>query len=296
MKRYISLLLTVALIGVGLFFYFICTDNKTDSASPVTASGSVVTVLQPMAPTVQEEESILLPENLDSILVDTNSVPLDTIPSSITVMVNRSFLLPASYVPADLREVKIPFSFSYQSDKRKMRKEAAKALEELYKAGKKKKIELCGVSGYRSYVRQKQIYDRNVATRGKKATDTVSAMPGSSEHQTGLTMDISSRSVGYRLDQSFGNTKEGKWLAKNAHKFGYIIRYPNGKAKITGYSYEPWHIRYVGETVATYLYKNKMTLEEYYGVNLNRKEEEIGVDVEDPDDVKLHANRKKRKE
>ena len=114
-------------------------------------------------------------------------------------------------------------------------------------------------------------------------------MPGSSEHQTGLTIDVSAQSVSYRLDQRFGDTKEGKWLAKHCHEYGFIIRYPYDKEIITGYSYEPWHIRYVGTTVAAYLYKNNLTLEEYYGVTLKDMEDsskpETSVDVEDPDSV-----------
>ena len=96
-------------------------------------------------------------------------------------------------------------------------------------------------------------FDRNVRSRGKSATDLVSAKPGSSEHQTGLTLDVSSESVGCALEESFGDTSDGKWLAKNCHKYGFIIRYPKDKTKITGYSYEPWHIRYVGRKLATYL-------------------------------------------
>lgn len=90
-------------------------------------------------------------------------------------------------------------------------------------------------------------------TAWKKATDSLSAKPGSSEHQTGLTIDVSASSVGCLLTERFGSTKEGRWLAKNAHKYGYIIRYPKGKTKLTGYSYEPWHIRYVGVSYASYL-------------------------------------------
>ena len=169
---------------------------------------------------------------------------------------------------------------------------AAEALERLFQAGEKENIELYGVSGYRSYARQKQIYDKNIATRGQAATDAVSAKPGSSEHQTGLTIDVSARSVNFRLDQSFGDTKEGQWLAQNAHLYGFIIRYPYGKSEITGYSYEPWHIRFVGKAVATYLYENELTLEEYYGVedavkdDTLKNESKPRVDVEDPDSVK----------
>lgn len=234
----------------------------------------------------EEEEDSLLPEDLSSILTDNQTVPLDTIPGSLTVLVNRNYLLPATYTPAHLVVPNVKFSFTYLSDKRKMRKVAAEALEKLFAAGKKAGVELYGVSGYRSYARQKEIYDRNIATRGQEATDAVSAKPGSSEHQTGLTIDVSAKSVNYRLDQSFGDTKEGKWLAKNAHLYGYVIRYPYGKSKITGYSYEPWHIRFLGVTVATYLYENNLTLEEYYGVEASADEPENAVDVEDPDSVK----------
>ncbi len=235
----------------------------------------------------EDEEDSLLPDDLSSILADNQTVPLDTIPSSITVLVNRVYLLPSTYIPANLVDPNVKFSFTYISDKRKMRKVAATALEKLFEAGEKEGVILYGVSGYRSYERQKQIYDKNIATRGQAATDAVSAKPGSSEHQTGLTIDVSARSVNFRLDQSFGDTREGKWLAKNAHLYGYIIRYPYGKSKITGYSYEPWHIRFVGKTVATYLYENELTMEEYYGVEDEvENETETRVDVEDPNSVK----------
>ena len=87
--------------------------------------------------------------------------------------------------------------------------------------------------------------------------------PGQSEHQSGLAADVSSPSVNYALTESFGKTDEGIWLAQNAHKFGFIIRFPDGKESITGYLYEPWHIRYVGESVATEIYAKDLTLEEY---------------------------------
>ena len=239
-----------------------------------------------------DEEDSLLPEDLSSILSNSQTVPLDTIPSSKTVLVNRVYLLPSDYIPPNLVVPNVKFSFTYSSDKRKLRKVAADALERLFQAGEKEHVELYCVCGYRSYARQIQIYDINIDTRVQAATDAVSAKPGSSEHQTGLTIDVSARSVNFRLDQSFGDTTEGQWLAKNAHLYGFIIRYPYGKTEITGYSYEPWHIRFVGKTVATYLYENKLTLEEYYGVedavkeDTIKNESESRVDVEDPDSVK----------
>ena len=190
----------------------------------------------------------------------------------------------STYVPKDLVEISVRFSSNSHDDKRKMRRVASKALSKMFRAAEKKGIILYGVSGYRSYERQKSIYSRNVALHGKKATDSLSAKPGSSEHQTGLTIDVSASSVGCLLTERFGSTKEGRWLAKNAHKYGYIIRYPKGKTKLTGYSYEPWHIRYVGVSYASYLKKNKLTLEELYGVNQKADENTPKVDVENPDE------------
>ncbi len=290
-KRIILLLAVVLLILGGVFVYR--HNNKSTASPSSTASPGAVsgTVLEP-TPT---PTPYLLPEDLSSIQDPTNTVPVDTIPKSITALVNRNYLLPSNYIPSDLKEPKVRFSFNYKSDKRKLRKEAAHALEKMFQAAEKKKIILYGVSGYRSYARQKQIYNRNVSLYGKKSTDTVSAMPGSSEHQTGLTIDISSRSVSFLLDKNFGKTKEGKWVAKNAHKYGYIVRYPEGKSKITGYRYEPWHIRYVGKDMATYLYKHKLTLEEYYGVSCNKDEKDMGIDVEDSEKVKYDSIKPKRK-
>lgn len=297
MRRIFFFFLAAVFLGAGVYLFY--QDGHTDtgslrqtSTSPVSGAAATMAATDAVdtedtADTaVPTEEPALLPEDLNTILDHSETVPLDTIPSSITALVNRNYLLPSSYVPATLVEPHIRFSFSYSSDKRKLRKIAADALEEMFLAAEKKGVVLYGVSGYRSYIRQKQIYDQNVIRRGRAATDSVSATPGSSEHQTGLTMDISAASVGLQLDQRFGDTKEGRWVAKNAHKYGYIVRYPYGKAKITGYTYEPWHIRYVGIATATYLYKNGLTLEEYYGVSGNHDEEKSGVDVEEPDAVK----------
>lgn len=191
-------------------------------------------------------------------------IEVDTDPESITVLVNHEYLLPEDYIPPDLVKPNVAFSYYGIYEKSYMRKVAATALEELFAAAGQKGKQLKAVSAYRSYARQKQIYDRNVATRGKKNTDAVSAMPGSSEHQTGLTIDVSCSQIGCALEENFGTTEEGKWLAANCHKFGFIIRYPEKKTDITGYSYEPWHIRYVGKNLAKYLHKENLTLEEYY--------------------------------
>lgn len=117
------------------------------------------------------------------------------------------------------------------------------------------------LSGYRSYDTQDRLYNNYVAVYGQAEADTFSARPGTSEHQTGLAMD-----VGW-IDDSYGDTPSGIWLAQNCYKYGFIIRYPKGKENITGYKYEPWHIRYLGKDVAQAVYNSGLCLEEYLGVN-----------------------------
>jgi LAS superfamily LD-carboxypeptidase LdcB len=146
-----------------------------------------------------------------------------------------------------------------------MRKEAASALEEMFRAAKADGINLYAVSGYRSYARQEAIFASNVRKYGLEKANQFSAKPGQSEHQTGLAMDITCTSVSYGLTQRFGSTKEGIWVKENANKFGFILRYQQGKESITGYQYEPWHLRYVGKEAAKEITERNVTLEEYLG-------------------------------
>ena len=153
-------------------------------------------------------------------------------PSSLTVCVNRKSTLSSDYKPTDLV---LPDVRAVNSSNRLyMRKEAASALEELFKAAEDENYYLYAVSGYRSYSYQKSIYN---------PYSGYSAPAGASEHQLGLAMDITLAKYNGTLSVDFGNTKEGKWVKENAHKYGFIIRYLQGKEDITGYNYEPWHLR-----------------------------------------------------
>ena len=213
-------------------------------------------------PTTTEEDASTAPSVTEAPFVPATEIDLD--PTSLTVFVNKEYALPKDYQPEDMVTPDIYFNLSYYDDRTLMRKEAADAIEDLFAAAKEDGCSLSGVSGYRSYQRQKKIFTNNIITKGKVHTLKYSAVPGTSEHQTGLVMDISCASLGYDLNDNFINTPEGQWVAANAYRFGFIVRYPDGKAEITGYSYEPWHIRYVGKALAKYLYENDLTLEEYY--------------------------------
>lgn len=145
--------------------------------------------------------------------------------------------------------------------------EARNAFNQLNKKAKKAGFVFDAFSTYRPYERQVELYNGYVSRDGQELADTYSARPGFSEHQSGLAFDIGEvgNSADY-ADDRFGETEAGKWLAKNAHDYGFIIRYPKGKEKITGYKHESWHYRYVGKDIATKIYKENSTLEEYLDV------------------------------
>jgi D-alanyl-D-alanine carboxypeptidase len=189
---------------------------------------------------------------------------VDLDPSSVTVYVNKEYSLPKDYRPENLVTPNVRFSITYYDERTLMRPEASKALEKLFQSAEKSGYYLTGVSAFRSYERQYKIFTNNLATKGKEHTLLYSAVPGTSEHQTGLAIDVSSEALGDRLDEGFASTPEGQWLARNSYRYGFIIRYPKDMDKEIGYAYEPWHIRYVGVPLAYYLYKNKLTLDEYY--------------------------------
>ncbi|WP_044896282.1 M15 family metallopeptidase [Bacillus alveayuensis] len=186
-------------------------------------------------------------------------------PDNVLVLVNKEFTLPSDYIPNDLTIPNVPFSFGdLDLPKRYMRKEAAKALEQLFAAASKNGINLYGVSAYRPYEHQQSLFNQEVSKKGKEEAALAVAEAGHSEHQTGLSIDVTSESVQFQITEKFGETAEGKWLAEHAHEFGFIIRYPKGKEQITKYQYEPWHIRYVGKKAAKVIYENEITFEEYF--------------------------------
>ncbi|UCZ54076.1 D-alanyl-D-alanine carboxypeptidase family protein [Bacillus shivajii] len=184
-------------------------------------------------------------------------------PDDILVLVNKENHLPAGYTPFDLMEPDVPFPFDEDLPQKLMRAEAAEALELLFEATEKEGLHLFAQSGYRSYNRQREIFTWNANERGEEQANQYSARAGESEHQTGLAMDVTTHEVNFRLTTDFADTAEGQWIAENAANYGFIIRYPKGKEHITGYQYEPWHLRYVGKEVAKEIMENNLTLEEY---------------------------------
>lgn len=171
-------------------------------------------------------------------------------------IVNKNYKLSEDYIPNDLELL----DTKYSCKDKYLRKEAKYYFEEMASDAKKKGYNIIAVSTYRSYNYQDKLYNNYVKEKGIYYADMASARAGHSEHQTGLAVDVADNSLDY---DNFDKTKEFKWIINNAHKYGFILRYPIAKFHITGFKYEPWHYRYVGISTATYIYENKITLEEY---------------------------------
>lgn len=185
-------------------------------------------------------------------------------PNSLYLLTNKLNHLPEDYVPTNLVIPNVRATLAEDVDKRYVREEMATALEGLFAAAEEEQLYLFCTSGYRSYATQVATYKHHVDSKGQVEADKVSARAGHSEHQTGLAMDVTCEDVSFHLWESLGELPEGIFIAEHAHEYGLIIRYPNGSFPIVGYSYEPWHLRYVGIEFATYLYEHHLTLEEFY--------------------------------
>ncbi len=187
-----------------------------------------------------------------------------TDPNSIWVVVNKLRpLRPKSYGPHDIVNVPVAHDNPPQ-----LRKAAGAALVRMFAAGK-----AAGAGGmqiqsaWRPYATQVRVYAGWVNSLGRAQADRQSARPGYSEHQTGLAVDISPVPLKCALAACFGTTSQGRWLAANAYRFGFLLRYPADKTRVTGYEYEPWHFRYIGVPLATEMHKEHVeTLEEFFGL------------------------------
>lgn len=222
------------LLGASLLFSAVA---AAPAALAAPASPQVTTEKTPKAPT-------------------TNELTKDA--ASLLVLVNRNNPLdPEDYKPKDLRTV--------AGNGSQLRAEAATALESLLKAGRKDSHSLTVLSAYRSYGKQKALFNQYKAQFGVDYATRISAPAGTSEHQLGLAADLGLANSSCDLKACFGDTAGGKWLAQNVERFGFIIRYPSDGEKVTGYKYEPWHLRYVGVEQAKAMKASKAkTFEEYH--------------------------------
>ncbi len=258
----LSFILILGLSNKLIQSFNINKNNISQESSPLPENSPLVIENQDITPspeTTQNTEETQPPENTPYPTLDPaifNDV------NGLLILASKTHPLPEGYEPSDLVGINVKVNKSGLS----LRKEAAAAIEEMFAAASEDGITLVLGSSYRSAAYQEKLYNNYVAKDGEELASKYSSKPGQSEHQTGLAVDISDASGATYLSQKFKDTEEGKWLKDNAHRFGFIMRYPEGKEDITGYMFEPWHFRYVGIDYATKIYEADTTFEEYFGI------------------------------
>lgn len=177
-------------------------------------------------------------------------------PNDLLVLVNKNNKLSSNFIPNNL----VVINKEYANDNKLAREEAKTNFEKLSSDAKELGYYIIAVSVFRDFDYQNELYNHYVETKGLEYADLASARPGHSEHQTGLAIDVMGSNKDYN---KFDESVEFEWMKNNAHLYGFILRYPLDKEKITGFKYEPWHYRYVGKKVATDIYHENLTLEDY---------------------------------
>lgn len=244
--------------------------TKTPSSGTSHASAKPTPTLTP-TPTPKPAAPTPLPlgttqaESAGNLTFDyPEAAPVNTDTLTYTLLVNKEYTLSSKYIPF-MVEPNVEIYHKGTNERRYLQPVAAAALEEMFAAAQKDGLKLVLRCGFRSYTLQRAIYAYALKTYGYYETARFHALPGTSEHQTGLAVDLCCKATNYENNYDFLKTKEYSWMLKNAHKYGWILRYPQNKETITGYNFEPWHFRYVGVELATYLKELDITLEEYYG-------------------------------
>ena len=190
-----------------------------------------------------------------------NAKPTDLTRGNL-ILVNKENFLPRDFVPSNLTNIAANHGRSLR-----IKTEVYEAFKKMFAAAELEGLNLYIVSAYRSWSNQNSIFNNFVARDGVEAAETYSARPGHSEHQTGLAIDIVAGEGGQM--RAFVNTMEYSWLVANAHKYGFILRYPNGKTHITGFIYEPWHWRFLGVEMANRVRNSNLTFDEFYARYIN---------------------------
>ncbi|MCK9485957.1 MAG: M15 family metallopeptidase [Dehalococcoidia bacterium] len=205
------------------------------------------------------------PSGLDAsstLVVRCAKPPPDVPDLHLLMLVTKTNALAADFAPADLvalpAEAVLPGGATLT-----LAEEAAEALAEMLEAARGQGFDVRVRSAYRSYAEQVSTYQYWVAVLGEAVAGQRSARPGHSEHQLGTVVDVAIASLGWGLEPALAETPEGRWLARNAERFGFVASYPQGAEEVTGYAYEPWHLRYIGRTHAGWLRVSGLALTEY---------------------------------
>ncbi len=267
LKLYIIIGMT-AVIFLGLLYLIvsggtekirstIANSNASASSSAEVTAAPAVSV-SPAASSTSSPDSTASATAAATASPESTTVPDTGTNTSILKIVNKTHMIEASYVPANLVQPNVPMN-----NTQLLRPEAASALEKMFAAAEKDGVSLYFVSGYRSYEDQLSLYNYYVDQYGSDFADSIDCFPGASEHQIGLSVDLGASSRACELDNCFQTTDAYAWLAKHAPEYGYILRYPQGGESSTGISSSPWAFRYVGDE-AVKISQSGKTLEEYF--------------------------------
>lgn len=261
MKDKRKIFLLIAMLGTVMAIIAIALSRINDQVQQDTAAQQT---LSENVTTLQQNNDIQAKtESVPDALEPDSPIELEQWPvtytldeaASLTVVVNKKHTLPESYIP--------PLQSIAGGS---LRPEAAEALNRMLGAAEAENITMKTISSYRSYATQVTTYNRWVAIDGKAQADRSSARAGHSEHQTGLAIDLGVPDGTCDLAICFGDTLQGKWLEAYAHTYGFIVRYQSDTEAITGYQYEPWHMRYVGVDTANAIKNSGLTLDQYFNV------------------------------
>lgn len=249
-----ALVIGVVIVGVCYLTNIRLSNlEKDDESISVNSSGSEVLL-------ASTEKKKLEYEDMESDYKEIERLE-NILNNQYFILINKDNKLSEDYVPKNLKKSEARF-LDYVQDNN-LENATADATKEMFEAAKQEGILLIGISGYRSYSVQKGLYDTRVQKNGEQKTRTYTAEPGASEHQSGLAIDILCDKY-QTLDEGFENTDAFRWLMENCYKYGFILRYLRGKEDITGYSYEPWHFRYIGnKEVAKDIMNRGLAFEEY---------------------------------
>jgi len=298
LKQKIYIVIVLCIIILIAFGYLIIRDNIKKPVDPVIDNSSVIVetpdaVIETDEPVTTPEESVIPQETIEpedtNIPEETQNPEETTVPeetqqpeetavpedqpdeeskvdvktdSSLYRVVNKDNPLDRNYVPKDMIKANVA-----QIGTQLLRSEAVVPLEEMFKAAEKDNIHLFLISGYRSYALQYSLWETYKARYGEATARRIDSYPGTSEHQTGLSVDLGSADRKCELKACFYDTKTYKWLHENAYKYGYIERNPKGSEAITKVQESPWNFRYIGKEEAEKIHKSGKTLEEYYQLN-----------------------------
>ena len=178
------------------------------------------------------------------------------------LLVDKRRGLAARYRPRDLVAPRVAFLAGTPQEGRRLRRPAARALERLFAAARRDGVPLAGISGYRSFASQRALFAGYARERGVARAARVSARAGHSEHQTGLAIDVAGADGRCAATACFAGSRPARWLARHAPGHGFVVRYPRGAERVTGYAHEPWHLRYVGVALAREAAASGRTLDE----------------------------------